>query len=247
MIPKIIHYIWFGRGPKSELIQKCIHSWQLYMPEYKIIEWNEDNYILNFAYEKEAMEHKKYAFVSDVARLRIIAEYGGIYLDTDVELIRSLEPLLEQGGFLGFERKNSVNTGLGIAAPPGDETIKRLLAEYESIHFSTEDGIDQTACPVRNTQGLKKLGLIPNNTKQRIGNIIVYPNDYFCPLDYDSGKLRLTENTFAIHHYGYSWADQESLNVLALKRKIYSIFPSFCAQFVFNIVNKLRRMRKEHG
>ena len=117
MIPKIIHYCWFGRGAKSDLMQKCISSWKMFMPNYKIIEWNEDNVDFKAnTYLEEAYELKKYAFMSDYVRLKVIYEYGGIYLDTDVELLKSLEPILKKGGFFSFEREQTIATGLGFAA-----------------------------------------------------------------------------------------------------------------------------------
>lgn len=246
-IPRKIHYIWFGKGEKTDLMKRCIASWRKFMPEYEIIEWNEDNYIPQTDYEKEAMNAQKYAFVSDVARLKIVYEHGGIYLDTDVEVIKSLEPLVKESGYIGFERDYTVATGLGFAAPPGDVAVKKMLDAYGDIHFVIDGAMDQTACPIRNTHELQKLGLVPNNTKQKIGDIIVYPKDYFCPLDYDSGILSIKNNTYTIHHYGYSWADEESRKVLELKRKVFQFFPTFCAQFVFNIVNKILRWGRKHG
>ena len=245
-IPKKIHYCWFGDGVKSDLIKKCIDSWKYYMPDYDIIEWNEKNFVLDNIYAKEAYEQKKYAFVSDYARLKVIYEHGGIYLDTDVELIKSLESLLCKGGFIGFERSNTVTTGLGFAAEPGNELVKAMLYSYKNIRFNVDGENDQTPCPVRNTKVLVSYGLVLNNKKQKIGNMIIYPQEYFCPFDYDSGKLKITENTFSIHHYGYSWADDESKKVLALKRRVFKLVPKFCAQWIFNILNWGYRLRKKY-
>lgn len=243
-IPKKIHYCWFGRGPKSELMETCIQSWKKYMPDYEIIEWNEDNFVIDNEYAKQAYENKRYAFVSDYARLKIVYEFGGIYLDTDVELIKSLEPILTSGGYLGFEKKNAVATGLGFAAHKHSEVIKSMLKIYDELKFLVDGVPNQIACPVYNTNALVNFGLELNNTKQQIGDIVVYPTEYFCPLNYDSGKLNITDNTYSIHHYGYSWADEDSKSVLALKRKIFKIFPSCCAQQVFNVINKIRRIMK---
>ena len=247
-IPKKIHYCWFGRGKKSDLIKKCIKSWEKYMPDYEIIEWNEDNFEFENSYVKEAYKEKKYAFVSDYVRLKVVFQEGGIYLDTDVELIKSLEPLLCEGGFMGFERTNTVSTGLGFAAKPKDKIIEKMLSVYDNLHFILdEDGrIDQTPCPVRNTEALKSFGISLNNTKQKIGDIIIYPKEYFCPLDYDSGKLNITGNTYSIHHCGYSWADSESIKILMIKRKIFKFFPAFFAQKIFDIVNHVYRWGKRY-
>ena len=242
-IPKTIHYCWFGQARKSELMLKCISSWKKYMPDYEIIEWNENNYSLGSTYEKEAYNEKAYAFVSDLARLKIIYEHGGIYLDTDVELIKSLTPILSNGGYLAQERKNSINTGLGFAATAKDNIILALIKDYENVHFKSIDGIiDKTPCPVRNTKVLIKQGFSINNTVQKIDNITIYPQDFFCPLNHDSGELNITENTYSIHHYGYSWADTYSLKLLARKRLIYKLFPRFMAQVIFNLFNKTCRL-----
>lgn len=246
IVPKKIHYCWFGYSEKSDLIKKCIESWKKYMPDYEIIEWNEDNIILDNEYAIEALKEKKYAFVSDYVRLKVIYEYGGVYLDTDVELIKSLEPLLKKGGFIGFERAKTVTTGLGFAAPAHSSTVYEMMKEYEGIHFISKNGIDQMACPVRNTHALIRLGLETNNSKQVVGDFVVYPKDYFCPMNYDSGELNITENTYSIHHYGYSWANDNDKKILDYKHKVFKYCPKWCAQFVFNIINHffLKRDKK---
>lgn len=222
---------------------KCIESWQRLMPDYKIIEWNEQNFdVSENAYCAEAYHLKKYAFVSDYARLKIIYEHGGIYLDTDVELLKDLSQIITDFGFLSFERKEKVNTGLGFAAPSKSNVVKAMLQMYDDIHFSINGIIDNTPCPVRNTQALIKLGLNCDNTKQQIGDIIVYPCEYFCPMNPDSGELRISANTYSIHHYNYSWADEYSLKVQQRKRKVFAICPKWCAQTTFNIVNHIFKL-----
>ena len=239
MIPKKIHYCWFGKGEKSELMQSCIASWKRVMPDYEIIEWNESNFTFDNTYAKQAYEARKYAFVSDYARLKIVYEHGGIYLDTDVELVRPLTPLLERGGYLGFENSKQINTGVGFAAPAGHEVVAAMLAAYDDIAFITDGKPDMMPCPRRNTASLVPLGLEVNGKLQTVQGITVYPVDYFCPMDYDTGKINLTENTYSIHRYGYSWADADSIKILERKRKVFKIFPRFCAQWVFNILNVL--------
>lgn len=241
-IPHKIHYCWFGKGPKSPLILKCIDSWKHFMPDYEIIEWNEDNIELNNAYANEAYNAKKYAFVSDYVRLKVVYEHGGIYLDTDVEILKNLQPLLDCGGFIGFEHTNTITSGLGFAAKKHSIAVKAMLDSYSDIHFYNNGKFDLTPCPFRNTQSLKKLGLIPNNTKQLVGDIIVYPKDYFCPKDCDSGKIKITPNSYTIHHYGYSWADEKSKKTQKRKELIFKIFPTFCAQMIFNIINHIYRL-----
>lgn len=241
-IPQVIHYCWFGRGDKTPLVQKCIESWKWFMPNYKIIEWNEDNVTLDNDYAKEAYATKKYAFVSDYVRLKVIYEYGGIYLDTDVELLRSLDPLLSEGGFIGFEHEKTVSSGSGLAACKHSSVVKSMLDAYAGVHFVNEGQMDLTPCPFRNTASLKKIGLQPNNTKQKIKDIIVYPIEYFCPKDCDSGVITVTENTYSIHHYGYSWADDKSKAVQRRKELIFKLCPRFCAQSVFNVINHICKL-----
>ncbi len=245
-IPKVIHYCWFGKNEKPEIVIRCIESWKKYMPDYEIIEWNEDNFIDDNTYYREALSMGKYAFASDFARLKIVYENGGVYLDTDVEIIKNFEHILETGGFLGFENTKNVATGIGFAAPRHDETILHLLNSYEGISFLTNNGFDNMPCPQRNTKSLVELGLEQNGKMQKIGALTIYPKDYFCPVDYDTGKTNLTANTVSIHHYGYSWADKDDKKLLDIKRKIFRIFPPKLAQFVFNVVNKIRRIFKKN-
>ncbi len=240
-IPKIIHYCWFGGNEKPPLVLKCIESWRKYMPEYELIEWNEHNFISDNNYMQEALNEKKYAFASDYARLKIIYDFGGVYLDTDVELLKPLHILLENKGFIGFEKKSQINTGLGFAAEKHNMAVKLMLDEYENLNFIVNGKLDLTPCPIRNTKALKKLGLILNNELQDLNHIMVYPTSYFCPIDYDSGNIYITNNTFSIHHYGYSWADSESLKLLKVKRKIFKYVHKPYAQLVFNIYNKIYR------
>ena len=161
MIPRKIHYCWFGRGEKPRLAQKCIASWKKYCPDYKIIEWNEQNFdISKNRYVQQAYEAKKYAFVSDYARLAVVYEYGGIYLDTDVELVRPLDELLELPGFMGFQTNNEVATGLGFGARKGNPVVQALLRDYDALDFLKADGsADLTPCPERNTRVLQALGV----------------------------------------------------------------------------------------
>lgn len=241
-VPKKIHYCWFGGGEKTELMNRCIESWKTMMSDYEIIEWNESNFISDNQYFQQALQMKKYAFASDYARLKIIYEEGGIYLDTDVEVIKDLTSILAFGGFMAMETSNNMNTGLGFAAERGDEIVGKILESYKDIPFITDKGIDSMPCPQRNTAVLKEYGFKAEPTIQKIKDITVYPPEYFCPMNYDTGELHLTENTYTIHHYAYTWADENSKKLLEIKRKIFNKFPPKTAQFVFNVYNKLARM-----
>ena len=181
-IPKIIHYCWFGGGAISPENRKCMGSWKKYCPDYKIIEWNDQNFdISTNRYAQQAYEAKKYAFVSDYARLAVLYEYGGIYLDTDVELVRPLDELLELPGFMGFQTNNEVATGLGFGARKGNSVVQALLRDYDALDFLKADGsADLTPCPERNTRVLQALGVRKDGTRQSIAEMEIFPADYFC-------------------------------------------------------------------
>lgn len=208
MIPKVIHYCWFGRGVLPELAQKCITSWKKYCSDYEIKEWSESNFDLNCCdFVKEAYATKNWAFVSDFARLKIIYEEGGVYLDTDVELIKSLDDLLNSPSFLGEETSGFVNTGLGFGAEKHNPIIKELLEMYTGKHFEVENGVyDMAPCPQKNTKPLYKYGYKFSGTIiWKNEYTIIYPPEYFCPLDYETGKVCVTDRTYSVHHYNASW------------------------------------------
>lgn len=221
-IPKVIHYCWFGNGKMPAIAEKCIKSWKKYCPDYEIICWNEKNFDLTQnRYMREAYEAGKWAFVSDFARLKIIYDHGGIYLDTDVELLKSPDSLLEGGGFMGFDEKGIVATGLGFGAEAGNEIIGELLKDYDDIPFVLPDGsFDLTPCPDRNTMTLKRLGMDMENTDQIFMGIKFLPREYLCPMDYCTGKKTITKNTYSIHHYCASWTSKVTKRTTRIKRLI---------------------------
>ena len=207
MIPKIIHYCWFGRGEKPELAKKCIASWKKFCPDFEIREWNEDNCdYLAMPFMAEAYAAKKYAFVSDVMRLVVLEQYGGVYFDTDVEVLRDISPLLDDEGFVGFENEQKVASGLAIAAEAHHPVIQAMIEEYKTLHFTNADGsLNTVGCPRLNTDVMECFGLVRNGQEQMVAGIRVYPADYFNPLDSVTGKLTKTENTYSIHWYSMSW------------------------------------------
>ena len=209
MIPKKIHYCWFGRNPKPKLAEKCIRSWKRYCPDYEIIEWNEDNYDLSSAplYVSQAYEAKKWAFVSDYVRLDVVYQHGGIYLDTDVEVIQKLNSFLRDSVYFGFEDEQNVNTGVGFGAEKGSPILLEMMEEYNGLSFFLSDGnYDRTACPIRNTAVLVKHGLKQDGSEQYLDNSIhIYSPDYFCPLDFSGIQNKRTSNTISIHWYCASW------------------------------------------
>lgn len=243
MIPKKIHYCWFGGNPLNRLGKKCLASWKKYFPDYEIIEWNESNFDVNCCqYVKEAYEAKKWAFVSDYARFKILYEQGGIYFDTDVEVIKSFDDILANGSFMGCENKaSSVNPGLGLAVAPGLDVIKEILEDYEKDSFINPDGsLDLTTIVTRTTNVLKRHGLQKVNDIQTVAEINVYPVDYFCPIDMSSGKLIITKNTHSIHRYAGSWETRENKLRGSVYRLIYRVFGERFAERVRKIVGRKR-------
>ena len=207
MIPKIIHYCWFGRGEKPELAKKCIASWKKSCPDFEIREWNEDNCdYLAMPFMAEAYAAKKYAFVSDVMRLIVLEQYGGVYFDTDVEVLRDITPLLNDEGFIGFENDRYVNSGQAMAMVAHQPVVQVMIEEYKKLHFVKPDGsITPVGCPHLNTDVLERFGLERNGQEQVVAGIHVYPADWFNPLDSTTGELNKTPNTYSIHWYSMSW------------------------------------------
>lgn len=214
MIPKIIHYCWFGGNPLGEKEQRCIDSWKKYLPDYEIKLWNEENYdVEKNTYIKEAYQEKKFAFVSDYARFDVIYQYGGIYFDTDVEVIKPIDDILEQGAFMGREAglsKLAVAPGLGIGAEAGHPFYKEILEHYNTLKFIMPDGGYNTLTVVNYITGLlKEHGLKETDEIEKIAGINIYPEDYFCPMHSWTKELKITPNTRTIHHYAASWISEE--------------------------------------
>ena len=209
-IPKVIHYCWFGRGKLPKLAKKCIKSWKKYLPDYEIKEWNEDNFDINSnQYVREAYEAKKYAFVSDYVRLYALYNYGGIYMDTDVEVIKSLDEFLIHEAFSGFESPKDIPTGI-MGCIKGHRLFKEFLGYYNDRSFINEDGsFDQTTNVAIMTKICEKYGLIKNNQLQTINGFTIYPKTYFCPLNYNNKENDFTDNTYTIHHFSGSWISNE--------------------------------------
>lgn len=234
MIPKTIHYCWFGRNPLPESAVKCINSWRKFFPDYEIKEWNEDNFDVNsIPYTAEAYQARKYAFVSDYARFWILYHFGGVYFDTDVEVIKPMDDIIEKGPFMGIEVIGMddtfvsyplVNPGLGMSAEPGMLFYNEMLEHYGSINYLDPCGKQIGGTVVMHTTGLMiKYGLKPGNSYQKIVGISIYPSDYFNPFDDLTGRLRETENTRSIHWYAASWQKRNHL-VRWISRMSHRVF-----------------------
>lgn len=228
LIPKKIHYCWFSGNPIPGELQKCMDSWRRFCPDYEIVRWDEGNYdIHKNRYMEQAYAHKKWSFVTDFARLDILYQHGGIYLDTDVELLRNWDELLYQPAFCGVEKWGTVNSGCGIGAQAGSPAIRAMLAFRADVPFLQEDGsLNQTACGYYETPPLMAEGLRPDGTTQVIagGGMTVYASDFFAPFDYTSGETKITGNTFSIHHYSGTWLGEHAAAERGRTRAQYQKF-----------------------
>ena len=236
-IPKIIHYCCFGGKPLPELAKKCIASWKKFLPDYEIKEWNEQNYdVRKIPYTAQAYDAKKYAFVSDYARFDILYQYGGIYFDTDVEVIKDLRPIIEKGAFIVVEKgaTHFLAAGLGIASPAASSIYREILDSYQNEYFLNEDGTYNLKTVVTRVTDIFKLhGFEEKDCVQHIAETIIYPSDYFCPKNYKIGELEITQNTFSIHHYDASWVDEYNKE---LQKEILSIYKKYGNNFFSKII-----------
>ena len=212
MIPKVIHYCWFGRGEMPKLAIKCIESWKKYCPDYELKLWNEDNFNLNlYPYAKEAYESRKFAFVTDVVRLYALYHEGGIYMDTDVEVLKPLDDLLHLSAFSGYESNKNTTFPTGImASAKGGVWAKEQLDYYNNRHFiKPEDGtLDMKTNAQIITDIMVANGFVLSGEYQVYKNDMhAFPKDYFCPKT-STGVLKLTTNTYCIHHFAGSWVEK---------------------------------------
>lgn len=223
MIPKKIHYCWFGGNPLSDDAKKCIDSWKRFCPDYEIICWDETNYdIHKNSYVEQAYQNKKWAFLTDYIRLDVVYQFGGIYLDTDVELIRNIDELLQNECYMGMEQIGTVATGLGFGACRHHSFLLQNMNVYEEEeNYMTDDGdFKPPICVKITTRLLQEQGLLKEAKIQQIQGVTVYPPEYFCPLKMGTNKLTITDYTFSIHHYSASWYTG---NAVVRKIKYYLI------------------------
>ena len=229
-IPKIIHYCWVGGNPKPQSVLYCIESWKRCCPDYEIREWNETNYdFTKNEYMRQAYEAKKWGFVPDYARLDIVYEHGGIYLDTDVEMVRSFDDLLEHESFFGFEDTGDeeyfVNCGHGFGAVPHNDVVKSARDLYEHLSFVGDDGtLNLLASPYYTTQALRLGGLVQENRDQSVPGAKIFASDVLCPKNFRTGKLTRTHRTVSIHHFTASWVDEKIKQEAAHQQTIKNRF-----------------------
>lgn len=230
MIPQIIHYCWFGGSPLTEEAKRYIASWKKYCPDYEIIEWNESNFdVTENAYCKEAYKAKKWAFVSDYVRLKVLRDYGGFYMDTDVEVVKSLDPLRVYDAVSGYESQTHIPTGT-MGACRDNEWIGMLLNDYENRHFVNNDGTLDTTTNVSVITHLttERYHLKLNGAVTHFGrNMIILPFDYLCAKSWKNGKLKVTSNTYTIHHFSGTWLSKPAQMKMFLRRTLFRFLP-FC-------------------
>lgn len=254
MIPKIIHYCWFGPNPKPELVQNCIKSWKVHCTEYQFIEWNESNFdVHSNEYVKEAYEAKRYAFVTDYVRLYALYTYGGIYFDTDVEVLKEIDSFLHFEAFSGFESTDRIGTAI-MACRQGFPFFEELMHQYNVRHFFNQEGTpDLTTNVQTTTEFLTGKGLNKNNQFQEIGGLSIFPSEFFYPKDFESGRLTISENTYTIHHYDGSWKTEEEEQLISEYKKFTNIFGEKMGNLIFQTISAFRKggiihtMRKIKG
>lgn len=218
MIPKVIHYCWFGRNPLPKDVKECIKSWKKYCPDYEIVRWDEDNFDINcHPFVKEAYEQKAWAFVSDFARLKVVLENGGVYFDTDVELLKNPDFLLSNGCFMGItQTMNLCTTGLGFGAEKGNAVIEKMLKKYDNVSLLKQSR-DELACPYLNSAVVEEMGYTFSNEIVKLNGITIYPPRYFDPLSVGDTQNLLCEDTVSIHHYAATWTSKGN----RFKRKLF--------------------------
>lgn len=223
VIPKVIHYCWFSGKEIPDEFKRNIEGWERCCPGYEIRRWDESNYdVGKNPYMAAAYEHKKWGFIPDYARLDILYHQGGIYMDTDVELVRNLDELLYQPAFCGVEKWGNINMGGCSGAVAHHPMLWEMLQEREKISFIKEDGsLNLETCGIYETRPFIRAGMRIDNQVQNIGGMTVYSSDYFHPYDYMSGELTVTENTFSIHHFNGGWLDQKAKEQREKTRKLY--------------------------
>ena len=247
MIPKIIHYCWFGSNPMPGLAKRCVSSWKKHCSDYEIICWNERNFNINTVpFTMQVAKVKKWGFIVDYIRAHVVYYYGGIYLDTDVELLKPFDSdMLRNICFSGFENKRNIAPGLIFAGVKGCHIAKELMDFYADYNFIQKNGdLNLTASPKIFTNMLIKYGLKRNNTYQELGMFTSYPTEYFCPMSLKSRMINVTKNTYCIHHYAGSWLSEEDVQRIDLRKKICAMLgDNIFSQITIILLIIIRRIR----
>ena len=242
-IPKIIHYCWFGGNEKPDSVIKYMESWKKYSPDYEIIEWNEETFdIDSYDFARQAYNAGKFAFVTDIVRLYAIYNYGGIYMDTDVEVLKPLDSLLRYEGFSGFEDDTHIPTGI-MAGEKGNRWFLEQLDYYTNRQFKMENGeLDLTTnVEIITNKSKKDHGFIANGKFQILKyGFVIFPKDYFCPKSPATGIIELTENSYTIHHFSGTWVSTKEKQHSDQFNKIVQIFGIRIANMLLNLYRKIK-------
>jgi len=250
MIPKIIHYCWFGKNPLPELAERCISSWKKFCPDYEIICWNENNFDINIVpFTAQVAKTKKWGFIVDYIRAYVVYFYGGIYLDTDVELLKPFDgSILCNTCFSGFENKMNIAPGLIFAGVKGCDIAKELMDFYSKYNFIQENGeLNLTPSPKIFTNMLLKYGLKRNNSYQELGVFTSYPTEYFCPMSLKTRMINITKNTYCIHHYLGSWLSEEVIQRVELRKRISANFGDNILSAIMINILLIKKHIRTHG
>jgi hypothetical protein len=242
MIPKIIHYCWFGDNPMPANDAAYVEGWKSLLPDYQFMHWNEKNFDLSIVrFTEQVASVKKWGFIVDYIRAWAVYNYGGIYLDTDVELLKHLDIFLDNVCFSGFENGKYINPGNIFAGEKGCRIAKEVMDFYASYKFINKNGkLNLTPSPKILTSLLLKYGLKQNGAYQTLGDGIftAYPFEYFCPIDFTTGKSNITRNTHSIHHFAMSWFSDFDIFLIARRRKIIALMgDSVIVKVILLIIN----------
>jgi hypothetical protein len=245
MIPKLIHYCWFGGRPLPEEYSAYIEGWKRVLPDYEFKLWNESNFNVNIVpFTAQVAAVKKWGFIVDYIRAWAVYNYGGVFLDADVEIVKPLDDLLRDNVcFAGFEDKKHINPGSIFAGEKNCRIARELMDFYAQYSFVKENGeLNQTASPVIFTDMLMKYGLKQKNVYQNLGMFTAYPTDYFCPKDFVTGETKITTNTYTIHHFAMSWFSELDMFLITRRRNIIARLgnniPTRALLFVMNFVTR---------
>ena len=248
---KIIHYCWFGPKPLGKLEKKCIASWKKYLPDYKIIKWSEDNVDLDeCAFIREAYDQKKWAYVADYARSKALYECGGIYFDTDMEVIKDMSEFMDKEFVVGMEDSGLANAAIVICKKKHNKYMKKLIDTYKKSKFNETGDLFDICIPKQLEKIFSKYGFVKHSKEIQVLNkdITIYPREYFYPLSYDMQDNIFTDNTATIHHFSASWTDLGERTSVWLKRHkmAWAVKPMWTIQNKSKrILNRLRGKKNE--